>query len=132
VDETSVRGWFDDYLRTLAARGRGESDDLHALLNYYGVPLLVATDETARTLTAEDDVLGFARQQIDGMRATSYDRTETIESEVTPLNATSALYRARFARQRADGSEIGRLAVTYLITRAPLGLRISALAIHTP
>jgi hypothetical protein len=96
------------------------------------VPLLVATDDAARALTAADDVMGFARQQVDGMRAASYDRTETIDSEVTTLNTTSVLYRADFARRRADGAEIGRLGVTYLITNGPVGLRISALAIHTP
>jgi hypothetical protein len=132
MDEVGIRAWFDQYLTALAARGRGESDDLHALLEYYGVPLVVATDDAARALTAREDVLGFARQQVDGMRATDYDHTETIESEANVLNMTSVLYRAEFARQRANGSEIGRLGVTYLITDGSEGLRISALAIHSP
>jgi hypothetical protein len=132
MDEAGIRAWFDEYLAALAARGRGESDDLGALLEYYAVPLLVAADDPARALTAEDDVVGFARQQIEGMRAANYDHTETIDSEVTTLNATSVLYRADFARQRADGSEIGRLGVTYLITNGPAGLRISASAVRTP
>jgi hypothetical protein len=131
MDEVGIRAWFDQYLEALAARGRGESDDLRALLEYYGVPLLVATDDAAHALTAAEDVTSFARQQVAGMRAANYDHTETIDSEVTPLNATSVLYRADFARQRADGSEIGRLGVTYLLTTGPSGLRISALAVHT-
>lgn len=94
------------------------------------MPLVVATNDAARALTGAEDVTGFARQQVDGMRAASYDHTETIDYEVTTLNATGALYRGDFARQRADGSEIGRLGVTYLITDGPVGLRISALAIH--
>jgi hypothetical protein len=132
MDEVGIRAWFDQYLKALAARGRGEADDLHALLEYYGVPLLVATDDAARALTAAEDVIGFARQQVDGMRAANYDHSATLDSEVTRLNTTSVLYRADFARQRADGSEIGRLGVTYLITSGPAGLRISALAVHTP
>jgi hypothetical protein len=132
MDELGIGGWFDEYLGALAARGRGESDDLHALLEYYGVPLLVATDDEARTLTTADDVMGFAHQQVEGMRAASYDHTQTIDSEITTLNMTSGLYRADFARRRADGTDIGRLGVTYLITNGPAGLRISALAVHTP
>src|SRR5882762_9283559 len=116
MDEVGIRAWFDQYLKALAARGRGEADDVHALLDYYGVPLLVATDDAAGALSATEDVMGFARQQVERMRAADYDHTETLDSEVTTLNATSALYRADFARQRADGTEIGRLAVTYLIT----------------
>lgn len=112
MDELGIRAWFDEYLNALAACGRGESDELHALLDYYGVPLIVATDDVARALTTREDVMGFARQQVDGMRAANNHRTETLDSEVTPLNATGALYRADFARQSADGSEIGRLGVT--------------------
>jgi hypothetical protein len=130
MDELGIRAWFGQYLKALAARGRGESDDLAALLEYYAVPLVVATEEAAEALTATEDVMGFARKQVDGMRAANYDHTETLDSEVTALNTTSALYRADFVRQRADGSEIGRLGVTYLITDGPAGLRISAVAIH--
>ncbi len=81
------------------------------------MPLLVAADDAARVLTAAEDVMGFARQQVEVMRAANYDHTETLDSEVTRLNATSVLYRADFARQRANESEIGRLEVTYLIHR---------------
>jgi hypothetical protein len=132
VDKDRIQAWFAEYLEALAKRGRGESNDLHALLQYYGVPFVVATDDAARTLTTPQDVMGFACQQVEGMRAASYDHTETIDSEITALNATSARYRAAFARRRADGSEIGRLGVTYLITDGPTGLRISAVAIHAP
>jgi hypothetical protein len=132
MDEATVTGWFDLYLTTLAERGRGESDDLIPLLDFYAVPLLVATDDAASLLSDAQDVTAFARQQVAGMRASDYHHTETIDAQVTTLNATSALYRGAFARQRADGSEIGRLGVTYLITDGPAGLRISALAVHTP
>jgi hypothetical protein len=132
MDELGIRAWFDEYLKALAACGRGKSDELHVLLDYYGVPLIVATDDVARALTTPEDVMGFARQQVGGMRAANYHHTETLDSEVTALNATSALYRADFARQSADGSEIGRLGVTYLIIDGSAGLRISAAAIHSP
>ena len=132
MDEVSIKAWFDQYLTAFAARGRGESDDLNALLEYYGVPLLVTTDDAARALTAAEDVTAFARQQVEGLRAANYDRSQTLRAEVTTLNATSAVYKAAFARLRADGSEISRLGVTYLITNGPAGLRISVLAVHAP
>jgi hypothetical protein len=131
VDSEAIRSWFDDYLRVFAACGRNDSDDLHALLDYYGVPLVVCTDDAARALMKEDDVVGFARQQIEGMRAANYDHTSTLSSDVVVLNKTGALHTAAFSRHRLDGSEIGRLRVTYLITDGPDGLRISALAVHT-
>jgi hypothetical protein len=130
VDPAYSPAWFEEYLDTFAACGRGESDDLRTLLQYYGVPLLLTSDQGSVALTTEDEVLSAVRRQIDGMRAARYHRSEKLSSDVVALNATSALHTAEFSRQRADGSEIGRLRATYLITAGPNGCRISALAVH--
>jgi hypothetical protein len=92
VDVADIRAWFDEYLAAFAACGRGESDDFPALLKYYGVPLLLTTDEAAVALTTEGEVVNAVRRQIDGMRAAGYDRSETLDSEVVAINATSALH----------------------------------------
>jgi hypothetical protein len=131
VDESDVGRWFGEYLKVFEACGRGESD-ARSLLAYYGVPLLVATDDGFSALAAEDQVVAAAQQQIDGMRAAAYDRSHVLGSEVTVLNATSALYRGAFSRRRADGDEISRLNVTYLLTDGSAGRRISALVLHSP
>jgi hypothetical protein len=44
-----VRG-STEYLAAFAACGRGESDDFRVLLRYYGVPLVLSTDEAALAL----------------------------------------------------------------------------------
>jgi hypothetical protein len=85
----------------------------------------------AIALTTEDQVIAVAQQQIDGMRAGAYDHTDVLGSEVTVLNAKSALYRGEFSRRRADGDEISRLTVTYLLTDGPVGRRISSLLLHS-
>jgi hypothetical protein len=130
VDVAGVRAWFDEYLAAFAACGRGESDDLRLLLRYYGVPLVLSTDEAAIALVTEEQVLNAVGRQIEGMRAAGYYRSETLSSEVVAINATTALQTAEFARLRADGSELGRLRATYLITAGPVGRRISTLAVH--
>jgi hypothetical protein len=132
VDSGDVSRWFaEEYLDAFAACGRGEREP-DSLLAYYGVPLLLATDDGFFALTGDDQVVAAARQQVDGMRAAGYDRSEILDSEVTVLNATSALYRGSFSRRRSDGSEIGRVTVTYLVTDGPSGRRISVLAAHSP
>jgi hypothetical protein len=130
VDVAEIRSWFGDYLGAFAACGRGECDDLRTLLQYYGVPLVLTSDEAAVALTTEEEVLNAVRRHVEGMREVGYDRSETLSSEVGGINATSALHTAEFSRRRADGSEIGRLRVTYLITVGANGRRISALAVH--
>ncbi len=130
VNENEVRQWFGEYLSAFEACGRGEFDTT-SLLAYYGVPLLITTDDGAFPLSTDDQVVAALRPQVDGIRAAGYDRTEVLAAEVTVLNATSALYRGTFSRQRGDGGEVGRLTATYLVTDGPAGRRISVLAAHS-
>ena len=131
VDSNDVSRWFDEYLEAFAACGRGESETA-SLLEYYGVPLLITTDDGCYALTTDDQVVAGIQPQVDGMRAASYNNSEILDSEVTVLNATSALYRGTFSRRRSDGSEINRLTGTYLVTDGVAGRRISMLAVHAP
>jgi hypothetical protein len=95
------------------------------------VPLLFTTEVSAVALMTEREVFDAVRDQISGMRAAGYDRSETLDSETTSINATTALHTGEFSRRRADGSEIGRIRATYLIIDSGHGRCISALAVHT-
>jgi len=128
VDRSDVSEWFAEYLSAFAACGRGERETA-SLLEYYGVPLLVSTNDGFAALTGSDQVVAMLRQQIDGMRAASYGRTEVLESDVTLLNATSALYHVTLSRQTSDGREVSRLTATYLVTDGQVGRRFSLLAV---
>jgi hypothetical protein len=131
VDSNDVSQWFGEYLDAFAAGGRGESDT-GSLLEFYGVPLLITTDGGFFAPASGDQVVAAVQQQVDGMRAAAYDRSEILDSEVTVLNSTSALYWGTFSRQRSDGGEISRLTATYLVTDGAAGRRISVLAVHSP
>ncbi len=131
MDAARPSAWFEGYLEAFAACGRGDSDELRALLQYYGVPLLLTTDQAAVTLTTEDDVLDAIGRQVEGLRAAAYDRSKTLAFDELEINATTTLVTADVSRRRADGTEIGRLRVTYLSTVGPEGRRISALAVHS-
>jgi hypothetical protein len=129
VDRSDVSRWFAEYLDVFAACGRGERATAD-LLGYYGVPLLITTDDGYYALTSDEQVVATLQQQVDGMLAAGYARTEIVASEVTVFNATSALYGGTFSRQRGDGGEINRLTASYLVTDGAAGRRISLLAVH--
>lgn len=131
MDTDEVRGWFRSYLADFVALGRGDLGDVRRILEHYGVPMLISTDAGTTVLTDEDQVLALARQQADGMRAAGYDRSEELAGETTVLNATCATHRGRFARVRADGSEISQVEATYVITDGAVGRRISAIVVHS-
>jgi hypothetical protein len=102
------------------------------MLEYYRVPLLVTTDDSVSEVTSGDQVVAMLQLQADAVQAAGYARSEIVDSAVTVLNSTSAFYRGLFSRQREDGSEISRVAATYLVTDGPEGRRISVLAVQRP
>lgn len=122
--------WFEEYLDAFAACGRSESH-ASSLLAYYGVPLLLSTDDGFVALTTGDDVASMAQRQVDGMREADYDHSDVLDFEISPLNSVSALCRGTFSRRRRDGSELSRLTATYLVTGVSDSRRISALAVHS-
>ena len=130
MTSSDVQDWFDAYLETFAAFGRGDRDDIDGLLRYYDVPLLLTTERGALVLNSEASVTRALREQIDGMQAADYNRSDVLESGLEILNGVSALYRGHFSRRRSDRSEIGRLRVTYLLTDRA-GWRIAALLVHS-
>jgi hypothetical protein len=129
MEAADVRRWFDEYLETFASCGRGERD-ASSLLAYYDVPLLVTTDDGFFILTSDAQVVAMVHRQIERISAAAYRRTEIVDSGITTLNRSSALYRGTFSRQRGDGGEISRLTATYLVTDGLRGRRISVLAMH--
>jgi hypothetical protein len=131
VDTGSIRRWFDSYLTDFVALGAGEVDDVTRMLQHYAVPMLLSTEAGCTLLADEAQVLAAVRAQTVQMRSAGYHRSEELEAETTMLNPSCAVHRGRFARLRADGTEINRLEATYLITALPVGLRISALVVHS-
>jgi uncharacterized NTF2-like protein DUF6841 len=67
--------------RELTQCGRGESD-VRSPPGYYCVPLLLTTGDEFLPLTSEDQVVAALQQQVDGMRAAAYARSEVLDSEV--------------------------------------------------
>ena len=129
MEERDVAEWFGEYMEAYASCGRGEGDP-RALLAYWGVPLLLATDEGFAALVSDEQVLAVIRDQMKGLEGSGFHRIEVLESETTVLNAKSALHRGSFVRRGRDGGEIARLSCTYLLTVGPAGRRISALVVH--
>ena len=132
MDTAEVASWFAGYLESFAALGRGEVEDVGEILAHYNVPLIVTTDDECIVLTDDAQVKALAKQQFDDLRADGYGRSEVLDAEYTVLNKSSVVHHGRFARIRADGSEISRIESTYLITEGPAGRRISAIVRHTP
>jgi hypothetical protein len=132
MDEADVERWFASYLADFIAPGRGDSDDIRRILAHYGVPMIFQYRRWVPDPHHRGAGLATAKQQIDGMRSAGYDRSDELGAETAILNRSCAVRRGRFARLRADGTEISQLEATYLITEGAADHRISAIIIHSP
>ena len=131
MDQHEVSSWFEQYVSDFAEAGRGERPPAE-VVGHYSAPLLLTTDEVVVRVATREDLGTWLQTQVDGMVAAGYDRTETLSTEVTVLNGSTAILRGSFSRLRADGEQISALTVTYLIARDPDDLRIAAMVVHTP
>jgi hypothetical protein len=130
VGETGVGRWFDSYWAEFVALARGDADDVSRLLAYWSVPLMLSADEACMVLTDEKQVLTVAQQMMEGLRAeAAYDHTKILASETVVLNKTCALHCIEVVRLRADGSELFRGNVRYVIAEVPAGRRITAVVV---
>ena len=129
LDAAAVSRWFDGYLGAFAECARGEAD-MALLLSHFGVPMVVTSDEGVVTLMTDDEAAAVMQSQVDGLRALGYDHTKVLHSEVTVLNAASAIYRGTLSRRNTHGGEIDCPTITYLVTDDVAGPRIVLLAAH--
>jgi hypothetical protein len=127
VGTVAINRWFDEYFETFSACARGDRN-MSALLSHYGIPLILTTDDGVTTLMTDDEAAAVMQSLADGLRANGFHHIELLHSEVSVLNATSAIYRGSMSRRNADGGEIGTLTTTYLVTDDVAGLRIVVLA----
>ena len=109
---------------------RSGSDDMQPVVDHFRLPLLLSRDDGAMFATTAEEAGGFVRRQVEAMRAAGGDHTVAEDPEVTVLNATTGLYTTDLSRRRADGTEIGRLRATYLVTRDAQGLGFAGLILH--
>ena len=126
----AVSRWIEGYFGVFAQCARGEGD-MATLLDHFGVPMIVTSDEGVVTLMTDDEAAAVMQSQVDGLRGLGFDHTEVLHSEVTVLNAASALYRGTLLRRNRDGDEIDCPTITYLVTDDVAGPRIVLLAAHS-
>ena len=131
MDADALRSWFDEYLDTLSACGRGDREAA-ALLGYWGVPLWLTMGDACLALSSAEEVTTVAQQQMDALRAAGYHHSDLLTFDADVLNGASALCRADIVRVDGEGGELGRLTATYFVVAGPDGYRAPAWAVHDP
>jgi ketosteroid isomerase-like protein len=104
--------------------------DVQAILPYYHEPsLLIGPGGVAATFTYAALTAMFAAA-MEGLRARGYARSELSMLHVKRLSATTTLASGVAVRYKADGQELERGGVTYVLHKADSGWKIAVLVAH--
>ena len=123
-----IRDWFfGDYLSTWVAIGSNQKP-LDTALEYWGVPMHVASVLQTKWLQTPTEVLAQIEASQAPLKAKGYDHTVVLDSEITVFNPTGACVDALWSRRRADGQELQRVASHFEVHRTNDGWRVVALA----
>ena len=127
--EGDVRDWFAGYLHAFTSLARGERADPEALLDFYGVPLVMLSEERCSTLMDRSAVIGAVQSLVDGLRRMDYAGSIVHRLDVRPLNTRAALVDGMFSRYDRKGGELERLGATYLVAKTDDGWRFASIVV---
>jgi glyoxylase-like metal-dependent hydrolase (beta-lactamase superfamily II) len=121
-----VTQWFfDDYLTTWVNVCAGTTErGPEFILDYWSAPLSLSSDEGGRWILDEAGVVALLQQLHERLRAAGYTHTAVLDQNVAVYNANGAAVEAIWSRQRADGTEIERVAIHFELMRGSNGWRI--------
>jgi ketosteroid isomerase-like protein len=123
-DKAAVTRLLTDYYNAFSKL------EVQAIFPYYLEPsLLVSSGGVAATPTHAALAATFA-PAMEALRARGYARSELSMLHVKRLSATTTLASGIAVRYKADGQELERVGVTYLLHKADSGWKIAALVAH--
>ena len=129
VRDEVAHWFFDDYLTTWIGVGAGTIQrGPEFILDYWSAPLSWSDNEGSRWILGPSDVVAMLQLLHNRLRNEGYAHTAVPDQQVTAYHDNGAAIEVIWSRQRADGSEIERVAAHFEIGRGSHGWRI--LGVH--
>ena len=104
--------------------------DVQAILPYYHEPSLLIGPGAVAAMPTHAAITATFTPAMEGLRARGYARSELSMLHVKRLSATTTLASGIAVRYKADGQELERVGVTYLLHKADSGWKIAVLVAH--
>jgi hypothetical protein len=125
VTDEVTQWFFDDYLATWIGVGAGtiqRGPDF--ILDYWSAPLHWSDEHVNQWFLDGTAVVGVLQQLHSRLRDAGYAHTAVPDYRVRAYHHDGAAIEVIWSRQRADGSEIERVAAHFEVTRGAGGWRI--------
>jgi ketosteroid isomerase-like protein len=104
--------------------------DVRAILPYFHEPALLIGPPGVGAAPTSAALVSIFAPVMEDLRARGYGRSELSLQQVKRLSATAALASGVARRYKADGQELERAGVTYLLHRAEAGWKIAVVVLH--
>ena len=125
VRDEVTHWFFDDYLTTWIGVGAGTiKRGPEFILDYWSAPLHWSDHQINRWYLDAPSVVSVLEQLQNRLRAAGYVHTAVPDWRVRAYHIDGAAIEVIWSRQRADGTEIEKLAAHFEVARGPQGWRI--------
>ena len=111
-DEAAVSRVLTDYVSAFGTL------DVQAILPYYHEPCLLVGPQGVAALPTHAAMAAAFTPMMEGLRARGYGRSDLRMLHIKQLSATAALASGVAVRYRADGQELERVGVSYVLHKA--------------
>ena len=123
-DKAAVTRVLTDYVNAFGTL------DVQAILPFYHEPCLLLSPQGVAAVPNHAAMEATFAPLVEGLRARGYSRSELSMLHVTQLSTTATLASGVAARFKADGQEMERVGVSYLLHKADDRWTIAATVIH--
>lgn len=104
--------------------------NVEAILPYFHEPALLVGPQGVMPVATRVALVPIFGAVMEGLRSRQYARSELSVKQLRVLSATSALAIGVAIRYRADGQELERVGITYLLHKAASGWEFAVVVLH--
>jgi len=123
-DEATVTRVLTDYVSAFGTL------DVQAILPYYHEPCLLVGPQGVAALPTRAAMVAALTPMMEGLRERGYGRSELSMLHVKQLSAAASLASGVAVRYRADGQELERVGVSYVLHKADDRWTIAVTVVH--
>jgi len=121
---TDAREFLNNYYSTFSTL------DIESITPFFQEPCIFVSPQGVVAPQTADDVKDVFKLIADGLRSKAYGRSELINLKVQRLSDTTMLASGIADRYKANGKELERVGVTYVLQKSGDGWKIAVTVIH--
>jgi len=131
-EKAAVTQTLNNYYRAFSKAASLSKLDVQSALSYYHEPITFITAESVIAAATRTESAARVTALLESLRARGYVRSELAELHIKQVSVGLAVASGIAVRYKADGQELGRTGVTYVLRKTSEGWKLAVLVSHDP